>query len=99
MMRVRVERISSFQLLALIILHEIGSTTLFARGIEAKQDAWIAIIVGMMMGFMILWVYTQIQLSYPDKNLPEILMTVLGKWIAAPLIFLYAFSFFFTSIF
>jgi spore germination protein KB len=99
MMIVRVERISPFQLLALIIFHEIGSTTLFARGIEAKQDAWIAIIIGMMMGFMILWVYTEIQLSYPDKNLPEILMTVLGKWIARPLILLYALTFFFTSVF
>jgi spore germination protein KB len=95
----RVERISKFQLLALIIFHQIGSTTLFARGIEAKQDAWIAIIIGMIMGLMILWVYTEIQLSYPDKNLPEILMTVLGKWIASPLILLYALSFFFTSIF
>lgn len=95
----RVERISNFQLFALIILHEIGSTTLFARGIEARQDAWIAILTGMLMGFIMLWVYTAIQQSYPEKNLPEILTTVLGKWVALPLILLYAFHFFFISVF
>jgi spore germination protein KB len=95
----QVERISKFQLLALIIFHEIGSTTLFARGIGAKQDAWIAIVIGMLMGFVILWVYTQIQLTYPNKNLPEILIAVLGKWVACPLALLYALSFFFTAVF
>jgi spore germination protein KB len=95
----RVEKISKFQLLALIIFHEIGSTTLFARGIGAKQDAWISIIIGMLIGFVILWVYTQIQLSYPEKNLAEIFYVVLGKWIAWPLALLYALGFFFSATF
>lgn len=95
----KVEHISKSQLFSLIVLHEIGSTTFFARGIEAKQDAWIAILLGMLMGFIMLWVYTGIQLGYPDKNLPEILNTVLGKWAAKPLILLYAFFFLINSTF
>jgi spore germination protein KB len=80
-------------------LYEIGSTTLFARGIEAKQDAWVAILLGMLMGLVMLWVYTGIQMGYPDKNLPEIMITLLGNWIAKPLILLYALFFLINSTF
>ena len=40
------------QLFALIILFQIGSTTMFSLGITAKEDAWIAIIVAMFAGFI-----------------------------------------------
>src|ERR1700719_4642873 len=99
MICMKVEHISKTQLFSLIVLHEIGSTTLFARGIEAKQDAWIAILLRMLVGFIMLWVYTGIQLGYPDKNFPEILNTVLGKWVAKPLILLYAVFFLINSTF
>jgi spore germination protein KB len=99
MMSMRVEYIGRFQLFSLIVLQQIGSTTLFARGIEAKQDAWIAVLLGMMMGFIMMWVYTGIQIGYPDKNFPEILIAVLGKWIAKPLILLYALHFLISSTF
>lgn len=46
----KVERINEYQHFSLIVLFEIGSTTLFARGIEVKQDAWIAILIAMLMG-------------------------------------------------
>lgn len=92
------ERISGVQLFALIVLFEIGSTTLFALGIEAKQDAWIAILIAMLIGFILLWIYTEIHKYYPEKNLADILTVVLGKWVAAPLIILYALFFFFISI-
>ena len=87
-------RISHFQLFALIMLFEIGSTTLFALGLDAKQDAWIAILIAMLLGFGLIWVYTEIQKYYPNKNLADILVTVLGKWIGGPLVILYALEFF-----
>ncbi|MFC4768502.1 GerAB/ArcD/ProY family transporter [Effusibacillus consociatus] len=86
-------RISKTQLFALIMLFEIGSTTLFALGIDAKQDAWIAILIAMLVGFILLWIYMKIQSYYPDKNFVDILIETLGKPIAAPLIILYAFYF------
>ncbi|WP_102346079.1 GerAB/ArcD/ProY family transporter [Bacillus sp. Marseille-P3661] len=95
----RKDQINKSQLLALIILFEVGSTTLFAIGIEAKQDAWIAILIALVTGIGLLWVFTEIQSAFPDKNLAEILNFVLGKWIALPLILLYALSFFWTSSF
>lgn len=87
-------RISHFQLFALIMLFEIGSTTLFALGLDAKQDAWIAILIAMLFGFGLVWIYTEIHKYYPDKNLADILVTVLGKWVGGPLVILYALEFF-----
>ena len=94
---IRLIRISKWQLYCLMMLFEIGSTTVFGLGIDAKQDAWIAILIAMLCGFVLIWVFTEIQKYYPDKNFVDILIAVLGKWIAVPLILLYALQFFWIS--
>ncbi|RBW69681.1 GerAB/ArcD/ProY family transporter [Bacillus taeanensis] len=91
-------RISRFQLFTLMMLFEIGSTTLFALGIEANQDAWIATLIGMLCSFVLIWVYTKIQKYNPNHNLADILSAVLGKWIGGPLVFLYALKFFWVGL-
>ena len=87
-------RITSWQLYCLMMLFEIGSTTVFGLGIDAKQDAWLAVLIAMLFGFVLIWIYTEIQKYYPDKNLADILTAVLGKWLAIPFILLYALEFF-----
>ena len=87
-------RINIWQLYCLMMLFEIGSTTVFGLGIDAKQDAWLAVLIAMIFGFGLVWIYTEIQKYYPEKNLADILTAVLGKWIAFPLILLYALEFF-----
>ncbi|MBZ4644890.1 MAG: spore germination protein [Petroclostridium sp.] len=90
-------RISKHQLFCLIILFEIGSTTLFALGIDAKQDAWIAILVAMLIGFVLLWLYTGLQKYFPEKNFAQIIITLLGKVIGMPLVFFYGLYFIYIS--
>jgi len=92
------ECISKHQLFSLIMLFEIGSTTLFALGIKAKQDAWIVIFVAMLFGFFWLWIYTELQKNFLGKNLAEIIILLLGKPIGIPLILLYAQYFIYISI-
>lgn len=87
-------RITSWQLYCLMMLFEIGSTTVFGLGIDTKQDAWLAVLIAMLFGFVLIWIYTEIQKYYPDKNLADILTAVLGKWLAIPFILLYALEFF-----
>lgn len=87
-------RISKYQLFCLIILFEIGSTILFVLGIDAKQDAWIVDIIGLLTGLALMWVYTQLQKYYPEKNLVEIIIAILGKVLGIPLILLYSLFFF-----
>ena len=86
-------QITRTQLFTLILIFEIGSTTLFALGIGAKQDAWIVIILSTLVGLFLVFVYTQIPRYYPNQNFRDILVDVLGKKIAFPLLFLYGLNF------
>ncbi|WP_209121595.1 GerAB/ArcD/ProY family transporter [Alkalihalobacillus sp. BA299] len=86
-------RISSIQLFTLIVVFEVGSTTLFALGIGAKQDAWIVILAAALVGLGLLWIYTEIPKYYPNQNFAEILDDTLGKKLAAPLLFLFGLEF------
>lgn len=73
-----------------MVIFEIGSTTLFALGIKAKQDAWLVILLAMLMGLALVWIYTELQGAFPDKNFAEIIIIILGKWLGTPLALLYA---------
>ncbi|MGP4042145.1 GerAB/ArcD/ProY family transporter [Gracilibacillus sp. D59] len=86
-------QISNIQLFALIVAFEIGSTTLFALGIGAKQDAWIVVLVSFILSFFLLWLYTQIPKYYTNQNFAEILNDCLGVILAKPLLFLYSMYF------
>jgi spore germination protein KB len=85
----RMIHITKIQLFVLIMLFEVGSTTLFALGIGAKQDAWIVILLASFVGMGLLWVFTQIPALYPKMSFSEILNVVLGRKLAIPLLFIY----------
>jgi spore germination protein KB len=87
-------QITKIQLFVLIMLFEVGSTTLFALGIGAKQDAWIVVLLAAFIGLGLLWVFTQIPAYYPNKNFSEILTESIGRKLAIPLLFIYACYFF-----
>jgi spore germination protein KB len=82
-------RINKHQLFSLMFIFEVGSTTLFALGIKAKQDAWLAILAAMVIGLFLVWIYTELQKDFPDKNFVEIINFILGKWLGIPLSLLY----------
>lgn len=71
--------ISNYQMLTLLVMHSLGSTTLFALGGHAKQDAWIVVLLALILGFAMLWLHTELQSCYPDKNLAEINVILFGK--------------------
>jgi Spore germination protein. len=75
---------------SLMVIFEIGSTTLFALGIKAEENAWLAILIAMCIGLAFNWIYTEQQKDFPDKNYVEILIEVLGRWVGTPLALLYA---------
>jgi spore germination protein KB len=87
-------RISNTQLFMLIMIFQVGSTTLFALGIGAGRDAWIVILLAALIGFMFLGVFTEIPKQYPEKNFPDILKEVVGKKIAVFILFSYALYFY-----
>ncbi|HWI50498.1 MAG TPA: endospore germination permease [Rummeliibacillus sp.] len=91
-------KINSYQFLVLVILFTIGTSILTvpsALATGAKQDAWIAAIIGTGMGFLIIWLFVTIALWFPHLTYVQILEKLFGKWIGK------AFSIFFvlTSLF
>src|SRR3954465_9016780 len=85
----RMIQITKIQLFMLIMLFEVGSTTLFALGIAAKQDAWLVVLLAFFIGTGLIWVFTQIPRIYPDQNFSEILNAAVGRKLAIPLLIIY----------
>lgn len=86
-------RISNYQLFSLIAMHSLGTLPIFAIGIRAKQDAWIVALLGLLLGFGMIWIHTELQQNYPRKSLAEINTTLFGKILGGVLTILYAFFF------
>ncbi|MBC8061335.1 MAG: endospore germination permease [Clostridiaceae bacterium] len=75
------EVISERQGVILIILFIIGSTFLIGSGGQAKQDAWIAVIIALSWSTILLLMFSRILSLYPGKDLFDILQIVMGKFI------------------
>lgn len=74
------EKISQSQLAALIIMFQIGSSPLFLLGASAGSDAWIAVLIAMTAGLLLLSLLTlQIRRLEPDKDLIEMFKTYFGR--------------------
>lgn len=87
------ERISKYQLAAMIILFQIGSTPLFELGIKAGQDAWLVVITSMLLGFILLFLFLMIQRREPEKNLSQLLIRYFGSFVGKFVLLFYVLIF------
>jgi spore germination protein KB len=88
------ERITDKQGICLLIEFFIGSSLILGMGGTAKNDAWLAIISGIVMSIPMLLVYARLLSLHPGKDLFQILDVTMGKvlGIAVSVIYiLYAF--------
>lgn len=72
-------QLSNYQLLCLLFMHSLGSSTIFALGMRAKQDAWLVVLSGLLLGLAILSIHIALQNQYPQRNLVQISQQLLGK--------------------
>ncbi|MDI7740586.1 GerAB/ArcD/ProY family transporter [Lysinibacillus fusiformis] len=86
-------KISAYQLLVLIFLFEIGSAILVPLAIEAKQDAWLAVLLGLAGGCGLFWIYHRLYSYYPDIPLTEYMQRILGSFLGKVLAFFYVLYF------
>ncbi|MEG6611599.1 endospore germination permease [Pseudoclostridium thermosuccinogenes] len=86
-------RISSFQLFLLISGFLFGSTVILAPAQGAKNDAWLAILLGGAGGTLLMLIYASIALLNPSKTLVDILREKLGKVIGNIFAILYIWYF------
>jgi len=74
-------KIKAYQLFVLIVLFEMGSAILVGLGSQAKQDAWIAILLGLGGGLAVFLIYYQLYKYYQDIPLTSYVQKITGKWI------------------
>jgi spore germination protein KB len=94
------EKISSRQLFILVLLFGIGTTILLVPGglaAVAKQDAWIASLVGLGIGLPLIPLYIAIAKLYPRLNLFQLCEVILGKWLGKMVSILFFVYFFLLS--
>ncbi len=90
-------KLSAHQLFSLIVLFELGSAIVVGVGKEAKQDAWLAVLLGMVAGLGLFMIYGWLHKLYPELSLSNILEKVLGKWLGRLLGVLYILYFLYIS--
>jgi spore germination protein KB len=83
------EKISGLQLFYIMIGFEIGNAVIFATGAVAKQDAWIAVLIAMLCGLILMGVYTKLNAYYPNDTIVQMLPKIIGKTLSFPVILLY----------
>lgn len=72
------EVVSNRQGIMMMALYIMGSSLVLGFGREAKQDAWLSLIIAFVSTIPVITVYARILALYPEKNLYDILDTVFG---------------------
>lgn len=83
------EKIGTTQLFYIMLMFEVGSTVIFGLGAAAKQDAWLVIIVSMLCGLILMWVYTKLFEYYPEDTLTQMIPKIVGRFIGYPVVVIY----------
>lgn len=78
-------KLGASQLFALICLFEFGSAIVVGLGMQAKQDAWLAILIGMSGGIALFAVYNGLFRLHPGLPLTGYIPKIVGVWIGYPL--------------
>ncbi|WP_227935219.1 GerAB/ArcD/ProY family transporter [Alkalihalobacillus deserti] len=90
-------KIGPRQFRKLVILFTVGNSILFLPTLlaeEAKQDAWIASIIGVGGGLLLVWFYQTVARLFPTMTFAEYIPTIFGKWLGRMIVLLFfAFSF------
>ncbi len=73
--------ISARQLFMLAILFEHGSAMVIPLGVDAKQDVWLAILCGMVLGGGLLFIYYRLFTYYPRLPLTSYSQRIVGSFL------------------
>ncbi|MEH7504864.1 GerAB/ArcD/ProY family transporter [Neobacillus drentensis] len=82
-------KVKTSQMFILVVLFEMGSAILVGLGAQAKQDAWIAILLGLGGGLVVFLIYYRLFLYYQDLPLTSYVQKITGKWIGRLIALMY----------
>lgn len=86
-------RLSARQLFMLAILFEHGSAMVIPLGVDARQDVWIAILCGMVFGWMLFLVYYRLFTYYPAVPLTSYSQQIVGPFFGKGIALIYVLYF------
>ncbi|KZL89607.1 GerAB/ArcD/ProY family transporter [Clostridium magnum] len=86
-------KISAVQLFCSIILAPYGSALLFLITPNAKQDAWIAMLIYILPAIILQIIYTGLWSKYPDDTIVTYMPKIFGKFIGTTLSIIYTIFF------
>ncbi|BBI35046.1 GerAB/ArcD/ProY family transporter [Cohnella abietis] len=89
-------RISNFQLLSLVVIASIGTSSLYAPAVisqYAGRNCWYLVVVGGFVALFNMAVFLWLNRIYPDKNIIKICIHVLGPWLGSGVAALFIFFF------
>lgn len=92
--------ISIRQFTILVLYFVVGSSILFTPSVlaaESKQDAWLAGLVALGAGLLVVWVYNALAKRFQDRTFLEFCEHTLGKWPGRILCLLLVLHFFLLS--
>ncbi|MGG3451163.1 GerAB/ArcD/ProY family transporter [Domibacillus aminovorans] len=91
-------KISAYQLFTLILLFDTSSSAVFFPiAIDAKQDAWLAVLIAMAGGFCLFFISYGLYRYYPDLPPTEYVQRLLGSVLGKILAFCYVLYFVYTA--
>ncbi|MBP1992238.1 GerAB/ArcD/ProY family transporter [Paenibacillus eucommiae] len=93
-------RISIRQFTILVALITVGDSILILPAIpasEAKQDAWLSGIVGLIVGLLVVYLIGTVGRLYPRLNLIEYNTKILGSWIGTAVSLFFLLYFFYNA--
>lgn len=82
-------KITPRQLFFLLVLFEFGTALSVGLGVNAKKDAWIAVLLGMIAGLLLILVYGGLYRIFPTLVLTASLRKTFGKIIGWPIGLIY----------
>lgn len=91
------EMITLWQLFVLILIFDMGGSVIIGQGYEARQDAWIAIIVSGVIGIGIIFFYYYLFKLSKGNNFYSLMEESVGTWASKFLIFIYIIYFLYNS--
>lgn len=83
-------RIDRVQFFILLILFEMGTSLVTTFSISAGKDAWLAILIGSLLGCLFFLMYYQLYQWFPEDSFTGYVKKILGKKLGTAVGYIYA---------
>lgn len=90
-------KISNYQLFALIVLFQVGTTIIFGFASSAGRDAWISVLVSLIIGIAEIYLFLWLMRQHPGLTLMDWFIVRFGKWIGTPIAWLFPLLFLYST--